>query len=231
MTQFIAHTTEPRTFSDKKGATKAIKRDLLKHQETHGDVLADTGFDVKEAIEGRFGVVVYVDLTPSAAQKLVGKELEGYVIEANLPEAAPVKKSDKKEGAPKPAPKKRKSGEVNVQPMKTLIAARSGSKQDQIITLLAAGCVWDQPVFDELTEKLTGYASLVGGCTLEALRRVCVKADGAIWDDNSIRSALYYDVHQKGYGVRTAWEGDVARYSIILPDGVKVVMPARKAKS
>lgn len=91
--------------------------------------------------------------------------------------------------------------------MKTLVAARAGSKQDQIITLL------------------------VGGATLDMLRTVCTKADGTVWDDNSIRSALYYDVHQKGYGVRTTWEGDVATYWLILPAGVKEPLPARTAKS
>lgn len=208
MTQFIAHAAEPRTFSDKKGATKAIKRDLLKHHETHGDVLFDTGFDVKEAAEGRFGVVVYVDLTPTAAQKIVGKELEGYVIEASLKdEAAPVKKASDKPAKEKAPAKKRKSGEVNVEPMKTLVAARAGSKQDQIITLL------------------------LGGATLDMLRTVCTKADGTVWDDNSIRSALYYDVHQKGYGVRTTWEGDVATYWLVLPAGIKAPLPARTAKS
>lgn len=229
MTQFIAHAAEPRTFSDKKGATKAIKRDLLKHRETHGDVLFDTGFDVQAANDGRFGVVVYVDLAPTAAQKIVGKELEGYVIEASLKEEAePIKEA--------PA-KKRKSGEVNVSPLKAselpsgkLIAVRAGSKQDLIINLLAAGCIWNQQAFDA-DGKANGCYSLSGGCKLADLRRVCVKADGVVWDDNSIRSALYYDVHQKGYGVRTDWEGDEPRYSLVVPDGLTVMPEARKPKS
>ncbi len=204
MTQFIAHAETPRTFSDKKGATKAIKRDLEKTTES----LNVTGYDVKEANEGRFGVVVYVDLTPTDALKLVGKELEGYVIEASLPEAAPVKKASDKPAPKDKAPaKKRKSGEVNVDPMKTLVAARAGSKQDLIIGLLNVGA------------------------TLNDLRKVCTKADGTVWDDNSIRSALYYDVHQKGYGVRTTWEGDVATYWLVLPANVTAPLPARTAKS
>lgn len=210
MTQFIAHADAPRTFADKKGATKAIKRDLEK---TSTD-LNVTGYDVKEAMEGRFGVVVYVDLTPTEAQKLVGKELEGYVIEPSLQEPAkvePVKadKPVKPTKAPKaPATGARRKGQITVAPTAPLIACRPGSKQQAIIETLARE----------------------GGATLEDLRKVCLKADGTPWDDNSIRSAMYYDLEQKGYGTDTRFEGDVAIYSLVLPKGYTTFLPP-KAKS
>jgi hypothetical protein len=213
MTQFIAHADAPRTFADKKGATKAIKRDLEK---TSTD-LNVTGYDVKEAMEGRFGVVVYVDLTPTEAQKLVGKELEGYVIEPSLQEPVkpePVKadkptKPTKADKAPKaPATGARRKGQITVAPTAPLIACRPGSKQQAIIETLARE----------------------GGATLSDLRKVCLKADGTPWDDNSIRSAMYYDLEQKGYGTDTRFEDDVAIYSLVLPKGYTTFLPP-KAKS
>uniref|UniRef100_A0AAU7VGD5 Uncharacterized protein n=1 Tax=Dinoroseobacter phage vB_DshS_R26L TaxID=3161158 RepID=A0AAU7VGD5_9CAUD len=203
MTQFIAHADTPRTFADKKGATKAIKRDLNKHFEAHGDTLFDIGFEVKEAGEsGRFGVVLYCDLTPEDAQKLVGNELSGYVIEPQL-KAAPKPKTD----APKKA--SRRKGQVTVEPTSPLIHCRAGSKQQAIVDKLAAE----------------------GGATLDDLREVCVKKDGTAWDDNSIRSALYYDIKDKGYGVRTEFEGDEPRYFIVLPEGYDAPLPAKARKS
>lgn len=229
--QFIAHAAEPRTFSDKKGATKAVKRDLGKHFDVHGDILFDTGFDVKPAGD-RFGVVVYVDLTPDEATKKVGPELSGYVIEPQLkaepkPKAAPVEK--KQAG-------KRKTGEINVAPMDKLIAARAGSKQQAIIDMLAKDCVWDETkTFFPKGEHhvgVVGRVSKVGGCTLEDLRTICVKKEtGEAWDDNSIRSGLYFDVKQKGYGVTTRIVDNVAYYMLALPEAYTAPMPARTPKT
>lgn len=231
-TQFIAHAEEPRTFADKKGATKAIKRDLSKHWDTHGDVLYETGFDVKPTGD-RFGVVVYVDLTPTTAQKLVGAELSGYVIEPQLKDE-PKPKSAAPAGEKK-QPGKRKTGEINVAPMDKPIPARAGSKQQAIIDLLATDCVWDQrrEFFPkgEAHAAVVGMASLVGGCTMDDLRSVCVKKDGTPWDDNSIRSGLYYDVHQKGYGVTTRIVDNVAHYMLVLPEGYDAPLEARKPKT
>ncbi|HEY7823430.1 MAG TPA: hypothetical protein VIG24_11370 [Acidimicrobiia bacterium] len=232
--QFIAHAEQPRTFADKKGATKAIKRDLDKHWTTHGDVLYETGFDVKPTGD-RFGVVVYVDLTPDAAAKLVGPELAGYVIEPQL-NSEPAPKSADKPAAPKKQPGKRKTGEVNVAPMDKPIPARANSKQQAMIDLLARDCVWDQRVVyysdpDEKIVSSVGMASLVGGCTMDDLRAVCVKKDGTPWDDNSIRSGLYYDVHQKGYGVSTRIVDDVAHYMLVLPEGYDAPLEARTPKT
>lgn len=230
--QFIAHADAPRTFADKKGATKAIKRDLDKHWSTHGDVLYETGFDVKPTGD-RFGVVVYVDLTPDAATKLVGPELSGYVIEPQL-------KDEPKPKAAAPAvakkqPGKRKTGEINVAPMDSAIPARAGSKQQAIIDLLATDCVWDgvKDFFPKGTahKAVQGRVSKVGGCTLEDLRTVCVKKDGTPWDDNSIRSGLYYDVKQKGYGVTTRVVDNVAYYMLALPMAIEAPLPARTPKT
>jgi len=201
-TQFIAHADEPRTFSDAKGARKAVKRDLAKHSDAHGDVLFATGTDVRETADGRFGIVVFVDLTPSEAKNVVGEELTGFIIQPDLEEKAPEPKEQ-----PKEQRKSRKSGEINVDPMPTLIQARVGSKQQAIIDLLTKGA------------------------TMDDLRAVCVRRDGVSWDDNSIRSALYYDVRQKGYGVRTEWEGDTARYHLVLPDGYDAPLEAKGRKS
>lgn len=199
--QFIAHADEPRTFADKKGATKAIKRDLAKHDEAHGDVLFETGFDVKESGD-RFGVIVYCDLTPDAAQELVGAELSGYVIEPQL-KAEPVKKA-----APATTAPKRRKGQVTVDPTSPLLPCRAGSKQQAIVDLLAKGA------------------------TLADLRTVCIKKDGTPWDDNSIRSALYYDIKDKGYGVTTTFDAnDVPTYSIVLPEGYDAPLDAKPAKA
>lgn len=203
--QFIAHAETPRTFADKKAANKAIKRDLNKHFDAHGDVLYDTGVEAKQTPDGRFGVVVFVDLTPTEAQKLVGPELEGYVIEPQLKE----EQKTKQKAAPKSdAPKKsRRAGEINVDPISPLIPARAGSKQQAIIDCLTKGA------------------------TMDDLRTVCVRKDGTMWDDNSIRSALYYDVKQKGYGVRTEWNDDEPTYHIVLPEGYDEPLSAKKPKS
>lgn len=205
MTNFIAHATELRTFADKKGAAKAIKRDLGAHFDAHGDVLFDTGTEIVQTADGRFGVTVFLDLTPTDAKRLVGTELTGYMIQPDLKEAAQPK--PEKPAKAEKAPSSRKSGEVNVDPTSPLIPCRAGSKQQMLVDALAKGC------------------------TMDDLREICVRKDGSIWDDNSIRSALYYDVKQKGYGVRTTWEGDVATYHIVLPAGYDAPLPAKTPKS
>jgi hypothetical protein len=227
-TQFIAHTDTPRTFADKKGATKAIKRDLAKHDEAHGDVLFETGFDIQPSGD-RFGVIVFCDLTPSKAVELVGAELSGYVIDPQV-------KEDKKADAPKP-PSSRRKGQVSVAPTAPLIQCRANSKQQSIVDALAAGCTFDKPVhkLDDNnlpTGEVIGTTSAVGGVTLEGLRKVCVKKDGVTpWDDNSIRSALYYDLKDKGYGTFTRFEGDVAHYTLVLPVGIDAPLAAKASKT
>lgn len=196
MTSFIAHADAPRTFADKKGATKAIKRDLGKHWDAHGDVLFDTGYEVKESGD-RFGVVVFLDLPPSKAKELVGAELSGYVITPQL------------EDEKKPASKgPRRKGLITVEPTAPLIPCRAGSKQQAIIDMLT------------------------GGATLEQLQTVCVKKNGEPWDDNSIRSAMYYDIKDKGYGVRTVFDAnDVPTYFLVLPEGFDAPLDAKASKS
>jgi len=210
MTQFIAHTDTPRTFADKKGATKAIKRDLGKHFDKHGDVLFDTGFDVKPAGE-RFGVILYCDLTNAAAKKLIGTELSGYVIEPQRKEET-VKVKPTPESLTTSAPKKstRRKGQICVDPTAPLIHCRVGSKQQAIVDMLAR-------------EE---------GATLAALRTVCIKKDGVTpWDDNSIRSALYYDLKDKGYGTRTEFLDDVPTYFLVLPEGIDAPLEPKASKS
>jgi len=239
-TQFIAHADAPRTFASAKGAKAAVKRDLTKHWDAHGDVLYETGVDVKPSGDA-FGVIIYCDLTAKSAQKLVGPELHGYVIEPQLKEE-PVKAKP----APKPtaatsdAPKKvsRRKGQISVEPTAPLVHCRVGSKQQAIIDMLARDNVWDQEVHraldptkpDNLT--LIGMASLVGGATLADLRTVCIKKDGVTpWDDNSIRSALYYDLKDKGYGTTTRFDGEDIFYSLRIPVGYDAPLEPKPSKS
>lgn len=204
--QFFFHAPEPRTFADKKGATKAIKRDLEKHTAAHGDVILETGVEIKEAGDtGRFGVVIFCDITPSAAEKLVGPELGGYVIETQVDD----KPEDKP--APKKSTKSRRTGEINVKPTDgRLVACREGTVQQAVLSLLCR-------------EE---------GASFEDLRAVCVKRDGVTpWDEGSVRSELYYDMPTKGYGVRTVWEGDTPRYFVVLPEGYDAPLPPTPRKS
>lgn len=214
--------TDLRTFADKKGAMKAIKRDAAALPEQV--ILLDLTAHESTEVPGRFYATAHLDHLDTEVLDLTA--LAGFNVSFEGLPVAPVK----------PA-KKRKSGEVNVNPLKTLLAARSTSKQQAMIDLLAAGCVWDQPHYiteegpDGLVATLIGYSSLAGGCKMEDLRKVCVKSDGTTWEDGSIRSALYYDVRQKGYGILTIYEGDDAWYSLILPVGCNAPLPPRVVKS
>lgn len=232
MTQFIAHAEEMRTFADKKGATKAIKRDLNKHYDTHGENLFMTDFEVKEfGDSGRYGVLVLCDLTPDEAKSNVSDLLSGYVIEPQLKPEKPVKTETSNSS--------RRKGQVNVEPTSPLLACRAASKQQAIVNALAKDCVFDHEI--EIVQEgkahvaLKGLTSKVGGASMSDLRKVCVRKDGTAWDDNSIRSALYYDIKDKGYGVRTLWDGDDskedARYVLVLPEGYDAPLPSKAPKS
>lgn len=203
--------TDLRTFADKKGAMKAGKRDCANLPDNV--ILLDIQpFDC--AHDGRVGVEVTLDHLKT--DKLDLSAIEGFRIEyAGKPVEKPAPKPREKAAPAEPKPK-RKSGEVNVAPLKAtelpggkLIAARAGSKQQLIIDMLARS----------------------QGASLIELRTVCVKPDGSPWDDNSIRSALYYDVHQKGYGVRTEWQDENAQYFIVLPEGITEMPAGRTPKS
>jgi len=229
--QFIAHAEKPRTFASAKGAKAAVRRDLGKHWDVHGDVLFDTGFDVKPAGDS-FGVVIYCDLTPPAAKKLVGSELHGYVIEPQRKEET-VKRTETT-GTPEPKKTSRRKGQVSVAPTTyNLIQCRAGSKQQRIVDVLASGAVWDTLMTFETKDGLVeGMASKVGGATMDDLRRVCIRKDGVTpWDDNSIRSALYYDLKDKGYGTSTRFENGEPVYSLVLPMGVDEPLPPKAPKS
>lgn len=218
-TQFIAHSDEPKTFAHKKGAQAAIRRDLQKHDEAHGDVLFETGFDVKPAGD-RFGVVIYCDVTPEAARKIVGVELSGYVIEPQLkdePKKADAPKSDdapkpKKADAPKAdaAPKRVKSI-VEIEPNGLpLIPARHGSTQQTIIDLLAR---------DE-------------GATLAELVEKCVRKDGENWAPASLMAGLYHHIPHKGYGITTRLDDDgVAHYRLRYAPGIYGPIEPRRPQS
>lgn len=84
----------------------------------------------------------------------------------------------------KPTQKKRRRrvGQLNAQPHTCAYPARAGSVQAAMIDLLEHGA------------------------TMGDFRRVCIKRNGQVWDDSSIRSACYWDIAQKGYGVRTEWK-------------------------
>lgn len=128
MTQFIAHAQEPRTFSTKKGAFAAIKRDLAKTPEA----INAAGYDVQPSGD-RFGVIVYLDLTQKEAEDQVTTDLAGYVIEPMMKDTAPAKSG-------KPG---RRAGEVNVTPFENLIPCRAGSKQQALVDALWKGATMD----------------------------------------------------------------------------------------
>ncbi|ARB06135.1 hypothetical protein FDH38_gp081 [Dinoroseobacter phage vB_DshS-R5C] len=214
MKQFIAHTDEPKTFAHKKGATAAIKRDLNKHHDAYGDVLYDTGFDVKPTGD-RFGVVVYVDLTPTQAQELVGPELSGYVIEPQLKEDDP--KVNAKTDEPsdtktdEPSTPKRVKGRVEIEPSGlNLVPARHGSKQQQIIEMLA------RPEGASIDEMVADLA----------------RRDGSNWKPQSLMAGLYHHFPHKGYGITTT-EGDNGeyRYHLVYPEGVTTFAAPRRPQS
>ncbi|UXO93765.1 hypothetical protein Pan1_50 [Pseudanabaena phage Pan1] len=186
--------TELRTFSDKKGAMKAAKRDAAGLPEA-------VVLGALDAIQtgDRWSVVVELEHAPSDILDL--EAIDGFQVKF-LREDPKVTTR-----LAKPAPKVRKSGAINVDPTSPLIQCRVGSKQQMLIDALAKGC------------------------TMDELREICVRKDGTTWDDNSIRSGLYYDVKQKGYGVRTSWNGDVATYHLVLPKGYEAPLPPKAPSS
>lgn len=187
--------TELRTFTDRKGATKAAKRDASKLPTTI--LIADIEYP---QIDDRFGVRVILDHAPSEVNAADLLPVEGFeVVFAQKDAPAPK--------APTATAKSRKAGEVNVEPTAPLLQCRAGSKQQQIVDLL------------------------VKGATMDDLRSVCVRKDGTIWDDNSIRSALYYDIKQKGYGVRTEFVDGEAVYHVVLPAGYEAALAPKAPKS
>ncbi len=310
--QFVAHTDEPRTFSSKKSATKAAKRDLGKHNANNTNLLIDD-FEVKEIDDtGRFGVLIRVGLAPDIAKAQVGAEVSGFIVESA--EAAKVtvpmvgdeiltfdgenhyagvveavgdgnnatnvsgtvsditgsasftdlpfamesvdgepswsyyKTPEEKKHFGPPEIKARPAltpetatvmpkgshnkGQVHVDPTGRLYECRNGSKQQAIIDALAKDCVFDHDIeIATLKEDIVGRTSKVGGATMDDLRAACVKKDGTPWDDNSVRSALYYDIKDKGYGIRTRGQGDDAHYVLVLPAGYDAPLPAKQPKS
>lgn len=207
-TQFIAHANEPKTFAHKKGATAAIKRDLGKHFDVHGDVLFDTGFEVRETGD-RFGVVVFVDLTPSQAKEIVGAELEGYVIEPQLEEPKMPKADDTAPVAKADEPNRK--GRVEIAPSGLpLIPARHGSKQQFIIEMLAR---------DE-------------GASLQELVDALVRRDGTQWKPESLMAGLYHHFPQKGYGISTTEDvNGTYRYHLVYPNGINAPAAPRRPQS
>lgn len=218
MTQFIAHTDEPKTFAHKKGATAAVKRDLAKHSDAHGMILYETGFDVQPSND-RFGVVIYVDLTSKTAHDIVGPELAGYVIDAQLKDepvktetktAAPIETKTAEPTVVADKPTKRRN-DVNIAPSgAALIPARYGSTQQDIIDMLTRDA----------------------GASLDQLVAACVRKDGKNWSPASLMAGLYHHIPYKGYGVRTVFnDADVAFYHIVLPDGIDAAAAARRPRA
>lgn len=213
MTNTFINGDTVRTFADKKGAAKAIKRDLNKHADAHGDLFV-TAIDYEQANEGRWGVLVSVDMTATEIRKVLGDELAGYGFKAEgvdaKPVAAPVA-AKKPETSKTPAASddtKQRKGSIEIIPVGFKpIAARFGSKQQALIELLQKGA------------------------TMDDFREVCVKGDGTPWTDASIRSAMYYDVREKGYGVRTEWNDETPKYFLVLPEGFDAPLEARKPQS
>ncbi len=202
--------TELRTFADKKGALKAVKRDAngLPQEVSILDVSAEQEGD-------RWVAVVELDHAPSEQNKLDLTAINGFRAVFSRKEEPAAPKPVVTPTAPKGS---RRKGQITVAPTAPLIQCRDGSKQQAIIEALATGCVFDQPVTDA-NGKLLGHGSLVGGASMTDLRKVCVKGDGTPWDDNSIRSSMYFDLELKGYGTSTRFVDGEPIYTLRLPLG------------
>lgn len=73
--------------------------------------------------------------------------------------------------------------------------------------------------------------ALAVGATAIDLQRVCIRKDGLPWKWRTIVTALYDEVNQKGYGIRTQVTGKQTMYFLVLPDGYKTFLPPRENKS
>lgn len=61
--------------------------------------------------------------------------------------------------------------------------------------------------------------ALAKGASLDELRVIAIRRDGTPWDDNAIFAMLYYDIRNKGYGVRTVHDFDRGLiYKLRFPD-------------
>ncbi|MEO0344114.1 MAG: hypothetical protein AAF198_11825 [Pseudomonadota bacterium] len=56
------------------------------------------------------------------------------------------------------------------------------------------------PKAGTMQEKIV--EALRTGATMAQLRRICVSKKGTPWSDDAIRSTMYWDLRNKGYGVR-----------------------------
>ena len=94
---------------------------------------------------------------------------------------------------------------INVKPSGKLIPARANTKQAALIDALASK---DGATLTELA-KLTG------------------------WPENVVKTAFYYDLAHKGYGVRTTADEDGSnqRHFLVLPKGVTKPLPHTERKT
>lgn len=212
--------TELRTFAEKKGALKAVKRDSsgLPPEVSILDLTAEQEGD-------RWVAVVELDHAPSEQSNLDLTAINGFRAVFSRKEEPAAPKPEATPTAPKGS---RRKGQITVAPTAPLIQCREGSKQQAIVETLATGCVFDQPVYALIEDKVTGqivqgdligYGSVVGGASMTDLRKVCVKGDGTPWDDNSIRSSMYFDLELKGYGTSTRFVDGEPIYTLRLPLG------------
>jgi len=210
MTNYIAHADAARTFADKKGAMKAARRDVTKHYDAHADAdLLITDIEA-QPVGDRWGVVIHTDMTPDEAHVSVQAELTGYMIAPSedvrpAPEPTPAPKAKAK-----PAGGKRVTGNITIEARAPLQACREGTKQQALVDALA------NPA----------------GATLTQLQKLCVKRDGVtLWDMGSVRSALYYDLRDKGYGIRTDMTGEEPVHFLVLPEGYDEPAAAKSPKA
>ena len=125
------------------------------------------------------------------------------VFGAEPNDPAPEGEGDEQKPADTGTKRARRGTGIDIKPHDKLYPARAGSKQAAIID------------------------ALVGGATIEDLQKVCVNKNGVPWTPGSIRSAFYWDINKKGYGVRTEMIGDdkVAKYFLVLPEGCDGPLP------
>ena len=113
----IMNAEKRRVFAHKKGAQRAIKRDIAAHKEKHGDALKIRNVCVTHEPDGRFGVLIKTEVESCVDYE----ELSGYSVEL----------------------KSKKPSEVNVTPTPPLRPARFGSKQQMVIEMLARGTTYE----------------------------------------------------------------------------------------
>lgn len=171
------------------------------------DTARETGVPVRDWTvserDGRYIVTVAVEATRATARAHVAKPLAGFYIRPLAPKKARTAKKPAAASTPKREPN------IHSAPGTKLYPLRPNTMLHRMAT------------------------ALVGGATLDELRKVCVGGDGTPWRDSSIKTTMSWHLGRKGYGVRTIQSaGKPARYVLLFPAGAgnKLLVTAPPAK-